>query len=70
MERMSYTGFVTMLLGGILYVVGILVNLDKDSGRPQVDFDFVSILLIVSGAIIFIFGRIKRYKEKKFEENL
>lgn len=67
---MSYTGFVAMLLGGILYGVGFLVNLDKDSGRPEVDFNFVSLLLIASGFLIFIFGRIRRYKENKFEKNL
>lgn len=70
MERMTYTGFVAMLLGVLMYGIGILVNLDKGSGRPEVDFDFMSILLIISGAIISIIGRIKKYKAKKFEKNL
>lgn len=70
MERMSYKGFVAMLFGVLMYGIGILLNLDKDSGRPEVNFNFVSILLIISGAIIFIIGRIIRYKDKKFEKNL
>lgn len=67
-ERTSYTGFVTFIIGAMLYGIGILVNLDKDSGRPEVNFDFVSILLMISGVLIFIFGMIRRYRYKKFEK--
>ncbi|KAA0211839.1 MAG: hypothetical protein OZ913_03770 [Ignavibacteriaceae bacterium] len=66
MEKISYTGFVAIIVGVLLYLIGWLISLDKNSGRPEVDFSSTAIFLIIAGIIIFVYGRIKRAREKKY----